>query len=62
MRLIGILFTSPNDIHEIYNIFLEHVQTLYNKHFPVQEIKCRYDKYKSPWLSDGIYKSIRRKN
>ena len=53
---------SPNDIHDIYNTFLEHVQTLYDKNFPVQEIKCRYDKYKSPWLSDGIYNSIRRKN
>ena len=54
--------TSLNDTHSMYNSFINHVLELYDKSFPLQEVKCRYNKRKSPWLSDGIYKSIRRKN
>ena len=46
----------------MYDTFLLHVQQLYDNNFPLQDAKCRYDKCKSPWLSDGIYNSIRRKN
>ena len=41
--------------------FLDHILKLYDKYFPLQEVKCRHNKHKSPWLSDGIYQSIRRK-
>jgi exonuclease III len=54
--------TSLNNLHEIYGNFQEHVVKLYDKHFPLQEVKRRYDSCKSPWLSDGVYNSIRRKN
>ena len=54
--------TSINDIHRMFNAFTSHVQQLYNKHFPLKDVKCRYNKCKSPWLSEGIYNSIRRKN
>ena len=51
-----------NDVHCIYSNFLAQVEQLYDRHFPVQEFKYRYDKSKSPWMSEGIYNSIRRKN
>ena len=54
--------TSLNDIHDMYSSFLDHVLKLYDKYFPLQEVKCRYNKHKSSWLSDGIYQSIRRTN
>ena len=54
--------TSLNDINDMYSSFLDHVLKLHDKYFPLQEVKCRYNKHKSPWLSDGIYQSIRRKN
>ena len=42
--------TSLNDIHDMYSSFLDHVLKLYDKYFPLQEVKCRYNKHKSPWL------------
>ena len=43
-------------------LFLTYVKQLYDRHFPVIDVKYRYDKSKSPWMSEGIYNSIRRKN
>ena len=45
------LITSTNDLHCMYDTFLLHVQQLYDNNFPLQDVKCRYDKCKSPWLS-----------
>lgn len=53
---------SVNDINCMYNTFLTYVKQLYDRHFPVIDVKYRYDKSKSPWMSEGIYNSIRRKN
>ncbi len=37
---------SLNDIHCMYNNYLDHVKQLY-RNFPVLEVKYRYDKSKS---------------
>ena len=50
----------------MYDTFLLHVQQLYDNNFPLQDVKCRYDKCKSPWLlsvgkapgSDGVSSSV----
>ena len=54
--------TSMNNLHDAYDSFLDSILTLYDKHFPLNEVKRRYNICKSPWLSDGIYNSIRKKN
>ncbi len=56
------LIFSQNNVNDTYNNFLDQIIKLYDKNFPLKEVKCRYNKYKSPWLSAGIYNSIRRKN
>ena len=53
---------AQNNVHDVYDNFLDHILKLYDKHFPLKEVKCRYNRCKSPWLSAGIYNSIRRKN
>ena len=55
MQLGGIISHHGSDTNDMYNTFLDYVLELYNKHYPV------YNKCKSPWLSNGIYNSIRRK-
>ncbi len=53
---------SINNPNDAYDQFLDSVMKLYDIIFPKQVQKCRVNKNKSRWLSEGIYNSIRRKN
>ena len=44
-----------------FDCFYRKFSQLYDKSFPVQEIKPRYTN-KKPWLSEGLKKSIKHKN
>ena len=51
--------TNPDNA---YNNFLEIYLTAYEKHFPQKLIKNRIDKNRSPWMTNGLLKSVKRKN
>ena len=56
--------TSNNNAIESYNEFFDVFSTTYGKHFPLikKKSRTRVDKTKSPWMTNSIIKSIRRKN
>ena len=56
--------TSHNNAQESYNEFFNIFSTTYEKHFRLNKKKSqtRIDKNKSPWMTNSIIKSIRRKN
>ena len=43
-------------------IFLKFILTAYEKYFPQKLIKNRIDKNRSPWMTNGLLKSVKRKN
>lgn len=49
------------DGREAFSLFYERYCQLYNKCFPLKEMKLNYQNRK-PWLSEGIKKSIKMKN
>ena len=51
-------FTDPN---ESYNTFLERFLLLYDKHFPIRKIKIKVKDLVSPWITNGIKKSSKKK-
>ena len=56
--------TSNNNAIESYNEFFCVFSTTYKKYFPLNKKKSRTRvvKNKSPWMTNSIIKSIRRKN
>ena len=42
-------------------LFPEKFRTMYDKHFPLKEIKLKTKDLKSPWITAGIKKSSKRK-
>ena len=38
-----------DNINDIYNVLIEKVLKLYNKCFPLLDVKTRINKSKSPW-------------
>ena len=55
---------SRNDTTESYNEFLEIFSTAYEEIFPLtkKKIKNNIDKSKSPWMTNCIAKSVKKKN
>ena len=51
-------FTDPN---EAYKAFLERFLLLYGKYFPIRKIKIKAKDLESPWITDGIKKSSKKK-
>ena len=49
---------EPN---EAYNNFLDIFTELYQKHFPIRKIKIKPKRAPSPWITNGIAKSSKRK-
>ena len=54
--------TNFDSVNDSYSHFLDYVLHLYNKHFPEKEMNIPIHRNKSPWLTEGIYNCIRRKN
>ena len=52
---------SQTDTQEAFSMFHSMLLKLYNKHFPMQKIKLKYNSRK-PWLTQGLKDSIRVKN
>ena len=52
---------SQIDTQEAFSMFHSMLLKLYNKHFPMQKIKLKYNSRK-PWLTQGLKDSIRVKN
>ena len=51
-------FTDPN---ETYKAFLERFLLLYDKNFPIRKIKIKAKDLESPWITNGIKKSSKKK-
>ena len=51
-------FTDPN---EAYKAFLRKVSFLYDKNFPVGKIKIKAKDMESPWITNGIKNSSKKK-
>ena len=51
---------ASDNVDEAYNEFLSCV--LYDKHYPKYEFQSRINETKLPWLTEGLYNSIREKN
>ena len=51
-------FTDPN---EAYKAFLERFLLLYDKNFPIRKIKIKAKDLESPWITNGIKKSSKKK-
>ena len=54
--------TTSDDVNDNYSIFWQFILQLYDSNFPQIDARCRINTNKSPWLNEGIYKSVRRKN
>ena len=52
-------FDEPNTS---YNRFLEWYSGIYNGRFPSKRVTRKQRRFKKPWLSKGLLKSIKRKN
>ena len=51
-------FTDPN---EAYKAFLARFLLLYDKKFPIRKIKIKAKDLESPWITNGIKKSSKKK-
>ena len=51
-------FTDPN---EAYKAFLERILLLYDKYFPIKKIKIKAKYLQSPWITNGIKNSSKKK-
>ena len=51
-------FTDPN---KAYKAFLERLLLLYDKNFPIRTIKVKAKDLGSPWITNGIKKSSKKK-
>ena len=52
------VFTDPN---EAYKAFLERLLLLYDNYFPLRKIKTKAKDLKSPWITNAIKKSSKKK-
>ena len=50
-----------DDPNESYNKFLEIFSSLYEKYFPFTKVKLKPKRKNSPWITNGIAKSSKRK-
>ena len=50
-----------DDSNESYNKFLEILSSLYEKYFPLTKVKLKPKRKNSPWITNGIAKSSKRK-
>ena len=50
-----------DDSNESYNKFLEIFSSLYEKYFPLTKVKLKPKRKNSPWITNGIAKSSKRK-
>jgi len=55
------LVNSPN-VNSMYNGFINLVQTLYDKSFPITMITIKVSEQNRPWITRAIRKSITKKN
>lgn len=53
---------NTDSVNDSYSHFLQRIFYFYNTHFPMKEVHTRINRNKSPWLTEGIYRCIRRKN
>ena len=57
------ILSDCSDANESYEIFFEKFFDIYNNCFPIQNIRNRKPvRFKRPWISNGILKSINVKN
>ena len=49
------------DLNEAYKAFLERFLLLYDKNFPIRKIKIKAKDLESPWITNGIKKSSKKK-
>ena len=49
------------DANESYHKFLKIFSSLYEKYFPLTKVKLKPKRKKSPWITNGIAKSSKRK-
>ena len=57
------LFIKEDDPNEAYNDFISEFSRIYEVCFPLKVVKCKQmNKFYSPWLSRGLFKSINKKN
>ena len=50
-----------DDSNESYNKFLEILSSLHEKYFPLTKVKLKPKRKNSPWITNGIAKSSKRK-
>ena len=51
-----------NDPDWQYNYLMDTINNIYNLHFPIKSCRVKVNSTKTPWITPGILKSIRRKN
>ena len=55
------IVTSDRDADSAYSKFSEIVQNAYQRCCPLIKLNHKINNSKSPWLTTGIFKSIRKK-
>ena len=53
---------NETDANIAYDSFLSKYFDIYNSSFPLRKVKAPKHLFKRPWLSEGLLKSIKRKD
>ena len=61
MKSVGMTLKPPKNPDEAYKKFLNKFSDLHDTYFPKQQIKLKSTDLQSPWITNGIKKSIKRK-
>ena len=51
-----------NNPNEQYNLMIDIITEIYDKHFPIKTFSVKPSTRNNPWITPGILKSIKRKN
>lgn len=56
------LYSTSTDLHEIPNAFINKVKYIVNKHAPLKKVTySKMKQFNHPWLTQGLLKSMKRK-
>ena len=51
-----------NDPSRTYEIFAEKYISIYDRYFPLKKMKAERFKFRKPWFTKGLTKSVKKKN
>ena len=53
---------SDNNVHSAYTHFHNKLIDIFDRHCPIRRVKTKMNLDKSPWITPGVLKSIKKKN